>query len=392
MIKKSLLALLSAYLFCVFIPVVLHLLFEDTSPPSDSYFTESALSSTLLVRLFLSGLVIIGFLLRNKIVALFHFDEVIFFHFLTYLLFYNIVAAFIVVKDKKNQLVYSIEGARKIKDSIYGYRYPSNATRHEIVRNADTVLFEATYTFDALGRRITYAPANHKSKSVLFFGCSFTYGDGVNNEETFPSQYAILDSSVNVYNYAIDGWGPQQTFLQIDKRKLSVETQSDTAIGVYVWIDDHIKRASLYKSHYQGWTQFFPCFVIENKSLVNRGSFEKTYPFKGFFFELLNNSLFFKHIEIPTHETEKDRALAVALLQASKTAFLKSFKHGKFVVFLYPGSNEALVPYLKSNGIDYVVGDKNVLTTSDFIPKHEHPNKYANQKVAYALQQYLQRQ
>lgn len=136
---------------------------------------------------------------------------------------------------------------------------------------------------------------------------------------------------------------------------------------------------------------FFPCFVIENKLLVNKGSFEKTYPFKGFFFELLNNSLFFKHIEIPTHETEKDRALAVALLQASKTAFLKSFKHGKFIVFLYPGCNEALVPYLKSNGIDYVVGDKNGLTTSDFIPKHEHPNKYANQKVAYALQQYLQR-
>ncbi len=385
MIKKSLLALLLAYLLCVFVPVILHLMFGDTAPPSDSYFTESALSSTLLVRLLLSGLVLIVFLLKKRIVMLFHLDEVVFFHFLMYLLFYNIVSAFIAVQDKKNHLVYTIEGARKIKDSIYGYRYPSNTTRHEMVRNADTVLLEATYAFDSLGRRITLAPAIHKSKSVLFFGCSFTYGDGVNNEETLPSQFALLDTSVNVYNYAIDGWGPQQTFLQVEKRKLSIETQSDTAIGVYVWIDDHLKRASLYKSHYQGWTQFFPCFVLENKSLVYKGSFEKTYPFKGLCFELLNNSIFFKNIDIPAHETAQDYTLAVALLQASKTAFLKNFKHGKFIVFLYPGSSETLVPYLKSNGISYVIGDKNTLKPYDFIPKHEHPNKLANQKIARYL-------
>lgn len=389
MIKKTLIALLFAYFFCVVLLVLFHHILLDNTPPSDSYFSDNTFSQMLSLQLSLVLLIGIGFSFRKKIVRLLFLDEVVFFHFLLYLLFYCIIGIWFLFKCKNNELTYTIQGARKLRDPLYGYSYPRNSKRHEVVYHHDSLFLDVTYSFDSFGRRKTYCPYTHQSKSVLFFGCSFTYGDGVNNEETLPSQYTILDSSVNVYNYAIDGWGPQQTYLQISKRNLSIETYSDTALGIYVWIDDHIKRAGLYKSHYQGWTQFFPCFTLDNNILKYKGSFEKAYPMKGFLFELLNNSLFFKDIEIPSHETKQDYALVTALLKASRDRFSQQFKQGKFVVFIYPGSSGTIIPYLKAEKIDYVVGNSNLLNNTDFIPKHGHPNKNANRKMAKEIQQLI---
>ncbi|MBL7799969.1 MAG: hypothetical protein JNL95_04515 [Chitinophagales bacterium] len=386
MIKKSILALLFAYLFCVVGLFFSHHILLDNTPPSDSYFSDNMFKKMLSILVLFGLLVGLGFVLRKRIVQWLRLDEVVFFHFLLYLLFYCIVGIWFLFKCKNDELIYIIQGSRKLRDPMYGYAYPRSSKRHEIVYQQDSLLLEVSYNFDSLGRRKTYCPSTHQSKSILFFGCSFTYGDGVNDRETLPSQYADLDSSVSVYNYAIDGWGPQQTYLQISKRNLSIETYSDTALGIYVWIDDHIKRAALYKSHYQGWTQFFPCFTLENNVLKYKGSFEKAYPLKGFLFELLNNSLFFKNIEIPSHETKQDYALVTALLKASRDRFSQQFKQGKFVVFIYPGSSGTIIPYLKAEKIDYVVGNSSLLNNTDFIPKHGHPNKNANRKIAKEIQ------
>jgi hypothetical protein len=385
MIRKSLIALLLAYLIVVMLPFFLQNIFIDNGPPSDSYSSITSFHMELYGQIFICICIVLLFFAIKLAHKFFKIDQVIYFHFLIYLFFYNITNLILITESRKSELFYSITGARKIKDPIYGYIYPSHSLRHESIYYADSLLLTATYSFDSIGRRYTPQTASHKLQSVIFFGCSYTYGDGVNDSETLPAQYARLDTCSSIYNYAIDGWGPAQTLQELLHKSLANETQSDTATGIYVWIDDHLKRASLYKSHYLGWTQFFPCFVLQNDSLVYKGNFESVYPIRGCMFQLLNNSIFLKNIDIPAHESAADYQLSCAILKASQVAFLHQFKSGKFIVFLYPDNGSALISYLKKAKIDYIVSDRNLLRQSDFIPRHGHPNKSANLKLAHFL-------
>ncbi len=385
MIKKSLLALLLAYLICVIPPVIMHHVFADHEPPSDSYASVGSYHMGLYGQLLMCAVILLLFAMRKIVNRFFKIDEVIYFHFLFYLFFYNAVNVFFILQSRKSEMFYTISGARKIKDPVYGYIYPPNSQRHETVMYSDSLLLTATYTFDTFGRRYTPQKFDHKHISTLFFGCSFTYGDGVNDAETLPSQYAALDTISNVYNYALDGWGPQQTLQQLTHRDLVAETHSDTALGIYVWIDDHLRRAALFKSHYLGWTQYFPCFILDKDSLIYKGNFEKVFPLKGLMFELMDHGIFFRNMDIPSQETAADYELSCAILKESQKAFQHQFRSGKFIVFLYPGYGSELIPYLKKAKIEYILADKNELTPSDFIPRHGHPNKYANQKLAGSL-------
>ena len=385
MLKKSLLALLLAYVISVLPPLILDCIFTNSGPPSDAYSSVAAFHTGLYTQIGVCIFILSLLGLRKVLSRFFKIDEVIYFHFLFYLFFYNAANLYFLLQSRRSELFYTISGARKIKDPVYGYIYPPASHRHETVYYADSLLLEAGYTFDSLGRRYTPQEHLYKKRSTLFFGCSFTYGDGVNDAETLPAQYASLDTNSNVFNYAIDGWGPQQTLQELTHRNLPSETSSDTALGIYVWIDDHLKRAALFKSHYFNWTQYFPCFVLQDDSLLYKGSFESAYPYRAAMFKLLDHSIFLKNIDIPAHVSSADYELSCAILKASQKAFLRQFKSGKFVVFIYPGSDPELIPYLKKAGIEYISGDKIELRQTDFIPRHGHPNKTANKKLSKFL-------
>jgi hypothetical protein len=385
MVKKSLLALLLAYVISVLPPLILDTIFSNGGPPSDAYSSLDTFSTGLYTQIGICVFILLLFGLRKILSQFFKIDEVIYFHFLFYLFFYNAANLYLLVQSKRSELFYTISGARKIKDPVYGYVYPSNTQRHETVYYADSLLLEADYTFDSLGRRYTPQDHIHKQRSTLFFGCSFTYGDGVNDAETLPAQYASLDTNSDVFNYAIDGWGPQQTLQELTHRDLIAETNSDTALGIYVWIDDHLKRAALFKSHYFNWTQYFPCFILQGDSLLYKGNFESAYPYRAAMFKLLDHSIFLKNIDIPSHVSNYDYQLSCAILRASQKAFLRQFKSGRFIVLIYPGSDPELIPYLKRAGLDYISCDKVELGQSDFIPRHGHPNKAANKKLSKFL-------
>ena len=389
MIKKSLIALLLAYVISVLPPLILDSLFSNSGPPSDAYLSVASFHAGLYTQIGICVFILSLFGLRKTISKIFKIDEVIYFHFIFYLFFYNTANLYLLIQSRRSELFYTISGARKMKDPVYGYIYPSNTQRHETVYYADSLLLRATYTFDSLGRR--YTPQNHiqKQRSTLFFGCSFTYGDGVNDAETLPAEFASLDTNSNVFKYAIDGWGPQQTFQELTHRHLPTETNSDSALGIYVWIDDHLKRAALFKSHYFNWTQYFPCFILQGDSLIYKGSFESAYPYKAAMFKLLEHSIFLKNIDIPSHVSSYDYELSCAILKASQKAFLQQFSSGKFIVLIYPGSDPELIPYLKRAGLDYISCDKVELGQSDFIPRHGHPNKKANNKLSQFLFQSL---
>lgn len=88
---------------------------------------------------------------------------------------------------------------------------------------------------------------NSTKGSVILFGCSYTYGDGLSDEESFSAQLSDYTNR-SVYNRGYGGSGPQLMLFQLSSGNLSKEIPSADYI-IYTIIDDHLNR--IYK--FRNW-------------------------------------------------------------------------------------------------------------------------------------------
>src|SRR5262245_8045495 len=72
------------------------------------------------------------------------------------------------------------------------------------------VIYDVVYTTGADHFRAVPA-ADHPERCVLLFGDSFTFGEGVNDDETSAAQIIIKSKGkVTAKNFGVAGWGPHQ--------------------------------------------------------------------------------------------------------------------------------------------------------------------------------------
>lgn len=78
------------------------------------------------------------------------------------------------------------------------------------------VTFEATHQEN--GQRLIPGSETSNNEDVLFLGCSYTYGYGVNDSESFAALAQQKHPEWNVQNTAVVGYGTAQHFLQLKDR------------------------------------------------------------------------------------------------------------------------------------------------------------------------------
>ncbi len=97
---------------------------------------------------------------------------------------------------------------------------PNSRGRHVSEGN-----FDATYEIDPLGRKAI--PTNVDGGPTLhFFGDSYTFGHGVDNEDTALNVLAASlakDAGFNVANYAAMGYGLEQMFTALDLHRARIQ-------------------------------------------------------------------------------------------------------------------------------------------------------------------------
>ncbi|MES2528064.1 MAG: hypothetical protein V4598_13300 [Bdellovibrionota bacterium] len=139
-------------------------------------------------------------------------------------------------------------------------------------------------TTDSIGRRLTgNTSGSEKKKNIVFLGCSFTYGFGVNNEDTYP--YKVREKTgLNVYNYGISGTSPSLTLKILRYLKgdyLKDMSKEDTTV-IYTLIPDHINRmigTVLQFRHMPGSFETAPYIFLKDNELEILNSFadDRTY-------------------------------------------------------------------------------------------------------------------
>ena len=171
------------------------------------------------------------------------------------------------------------EGAYKanyfIADDELGYGLTPWKRRVSSIKRSDKdggLIYNVTYQINALGFRD--AIHNGGASPVFFFGDSFTFGEGVDDDDTLPAQFSRI-AGRTVFNFGVHGYGPHQflRMLEVDRpEKLGVADKP--ALVVYTLLADHVDRAAGRAS----WDREGPLYELSPAGLVYRGSFRSHRP------------------------------------------------------------------------------------------------------------------
>lgn len=101
------------------------------------------------------------------------------------------------------------------------------------------------------GKRLTPPSYETIERNIVFIGCSYTYGTGVNNDQPVPFYLQTLIKNSKAHNLAISEYGPNEDLESVlnIKKLLANDLPLKNPIGIYVYFDDHINRSSFNLSH-----------------------------------------------------------------------------------------------------------------------------------------------
>ena len=128
-----------------------------------------------------------------------------------------------------------------------GYAPPTSEQVH-VTRTAadqpDDVIYDVTYSLDEYARR-TVPSAPTDRDCVLFFGGSFTWGEGVDDAETMPHQFSVASGdTVRAINFGFAGYGPNHMLRAIEDGALGGACAQETRAAVYTAIPVHYLRSA----------------------------------------------------------------------------------------------------------------------------------------------------
>jgi hypothetical protein len=112
-------------------------------------------------------------------------------------------------KDPHQTISIQPAGGFYLADSVLGYRGKAGSFT---LRLQDSLDF--TVTHDAAGWRQSHTQPDSLPQ-IWIFGCSFTHGFGVNDDQTYPARLQALLPAYHVRNFGMDAYGTLQNWLTL---------------------------------------------------------------------------------------------------------------------------------------------------------------------------------
>ncbi|MBY0412901.1 MAG: hypothetical protein K2Q18_01985, partial [Bdellovibrionales bacterium] len=226
-------------------------------------------------------------------------------------------------------------------NEILGRTIQSKAVaRHQLISKND-VIFNVTYHTDEFARRIT--PIEHpenREKFLAFFGCSFTYGYGVEDNQTLPYYVGKKLNDYYPLNYGVPGSSINYALALLQNRDLRKEISQKNGIGIYMYMDDHLERI-IGTSFWSTLQPDSAYYYLDGDQVIRNGNFKTGRPIRTFLYKKLFESNYRKkfNLKYPLRPADDDKKLACSMLEQLQKEFLKQFPASKFYVGFYPQAN-----------------------------------------------------
>lgn len=196
-----------------------------------------------------------------------------------------------------------------------------------------------SFSIDSLSRRQTPdSGAFVRDKYALFWGCSYTYGDGVSDQETMPYYFQTLAKDYAAENYGYMAYSPLQTLARLQHENIRSQIKEKNGFAVYTYINDHIDRtipSTLWVVFQKG---LFPS--LNHKTMQTDGVFaRKNHVLYDCIYWLGNSNLFnYFRIVYPWKHREEHYQLVVNTISKAREEYAGQFGNDRFYLIIFPGS------------------------------------------------------
>lgn len=205
------------------------------------------------------------------------------------------------------------------------------------------VVFDATYTIDANGLRV--APPYREEDlagTALFFGCSYTFGSGLNDDETLPYQVGVQSGGrYRAYNFAFEAYSPAQMLAALEHGMVRRVVDTAPGYAYYVAIPHHVWRVA----GRVPWLRHEPRYVLDADGTLHRaGYFEDHQPLalrlglgRRVAALLDKSAMWQRFTAADSHVTDEDIRLYLAMVRRSQELLTAQYPGIQFRVILWPG-------------------------------------------------------
>lgn len=231
------------------------------------------------------------------------------------------------------------------------------------------VAYDVVYTIDATSRRVTPSSAENSKELVLFFGGSFTFGEGVSDNQTMPHYFGKSADDVAVCNCAAGGYGPQQMLAQLESGRLDDLVRDRTIVAVYTFIDGHLQRAIGSMRVVTTWGGNMPCYQLDQRdNPTHLGSFNQARVIQTSLDRLCSRSQILKYfrLDVPPYTSDSHVHLTARIIEKSAELLERKASRCRFYLLFYPGSK-----LVRRLGREFEGSSVQVLDYSKLIDRHD---------------------
>jgi len=176
-----------------------------------------------------------------------------------------------------------------ILDPVLGHRPAANLHTRATMHVGADLIYDVTYDTNEDALRVGPPETGESPRDcVFFFGCSYTFGEGVENDETLPYRVGVKAAGrYSARNFAYSGYGPHQMLAAIESGLVDRTARCDPKVAIYQSHPHHVARAA----GKWWWDRHGPAYAIREDGRVERvGSFADRAAESTWSTELLRNS------------------------------------------------------------------------------------------------------
>ncbi len=241
-------------------------------------------------------------------------------------------------------------------------------TRKSIVRQngSGEIIYDVAYSLDEYARRKTEpVQTEEPARSVMLLGDSCTYGEGVRDEETFPSVLSRLWSRTQVVNEGVPGGAPNDFLFRLQQQTtpdLCRGLKSAHRIAVFTFLPYMTERMLAPIGVFQPRR---PPFVIKKPmyeldsfgGLRLRGSFETARPvLNAIYYLIARSSTYNFNSPFLPPVTDRDYRMIARVLEEIRNELQRKCGVDRFVVATFPGTssvqNDSVLRELRRAGVE----------------------------------------
>ncbi len=244
-------------------------------------------------------------------------------------------------------------------------KFPSREFFKELRKNIDYssfTTFDENYRYEEddspMGHEIKYRKPvglNYNKRPIIFFGCSCTFGLGVEKDKTLPAKVSEY-SHRPVYNFSLSGWGIQHVLWVLNNEK-KLDEIKNPEYAIYVFIVDHYRRA-MSSFPYAEVPMSLTLYSEKNGKFVKENPYRKIY-YRSYFYRLLSEKIGFWKSKMPVFHAYKEDKI-VSFLREENRILKQKYSDIKFVVFVMTVETDetSLEKKIENAGITVVDGRK----------------------------------